>query len=322
MSKVLVTDDYLEDIADAIRGKLSVQTQYKPGQMAAAIESIPTGGITPTGTINITENGGVDVTQYATANVNVSGGGGATILSGTGEPTSDRGNNGDVYLRYIDATLPSAYTAVGYLEVGSTAGPYINTGLKSSPNIAAEMAVSFTAYPGNNTWFYGAFSGYGAPILGYQNGRVEGYIVSGGVLQSYDTNKHIYTVNEAGISVDGTLKQAGNWASAPRNIDLRLFGRGGDGYPINNTRIYYCKMWDSGTIVRFFIPCIRIADSIPGMYDVVNGEFYTSAGSGSFQTGGDAEVFGNKILNAYLKVSGAWQALIGSDISDVGGVTA
>ena len=73
MSKVLVTEDYLEDIADAIRGKLSVQTQYKPGQMAAAIESIPT-GVTPTGTINITENGDFDVTNYATASVDVSGG--------------------------------------------------------------------------------------------------------------------------------------------------------------------------------------------------------------------------------------------------------
>lgn len=76
MAKVLVTEDYLEDIADAIRGKLSSSDTYTPGQMAGAIESIPTGGITPTGTINITENGTVDVTQYATANVNVSGGGG------------------------------------------------------------------------------------------------------------------------------------------------------------------------------------------------------------------------------------------------------
>lgn len=47
MSKVLVTEDYLADIADAIREKLGVQTQYKPGEMAAAIESIPTssGGV-------------------------------------------------------------------------------------------------------------------------------------------------------------------------------------------------------------------------------------------------------------------------------------
>lgn len=43
MSKVLVTEDYLADIADAIREKLGVQTQYKPSEMAAAIMSISGG---------------------------------------------------------------------------------------------------------------------------------------------------------------------------------------------------------------------------------------------------------------------------------------
>lgn len=43
MSKVLITEEYLLDIADAIREKLGVMTEYKPSEMAAAIESIPTG---------------------------------------------------------------------------------------------------------------------------------------------------------------------------------------------------------------------------------------------------------------------------------------
>lgn len=44
MAKGLVTNTYLTNIANAIRTKLGVQATYQPSQMAAAIESIPTGG--------------------------------------------------------------------------------------------------------------------------------------------------------------------------------------------------------------------------------------------------------------------------------------
>jgi hypothetical protein len=47
MGKVLVTDAYLTDIADAIREKLGVTTTYKPSQMGPAIEAITGGGSAP-----------------------------------------------------------------------------------------------------------------------------------------------------------------------------------------------------------------------------------------------------------------------------------
>lgn len=71
MSKVMLSESYLDDIADAIRAKTGTQDTYTPGEMPEAIESISGGGITPTGTISITSNGTVDVTQYASADVNV-----------------------------------------------------------------------------------------------------------------------------------------------------------------------------------------------------------------------------------------------------------
>lgn len=43
MSKVLVSDGNLTNIANSIRSKLGVQTTYKPNQMSAAIDSIETG---------------------------------------------------------------------------------------------------------------------------------------------------------------------------------------------------------------------------------------------------------------------------------------
>ena len=44
MSKVLVTEEYLEDIADAIREKTGGDATYTPAQMGDAIRNIPSGG--------------------------------------------------------------------------------------------------------------------------------------------------------------------------------------------------------------------------------------------------------------------------------------
>lgn len=70
MAKVIVTDTHLTDIANAIRDKKGTSDTYKPSEMANAISNIET-GIEPIGTLDITENGTYDVTEYATANVNI-----------------------------------------------------------------------------------------------------------------------------------------------------------------------------------------------------------------------------------------------------------
>lgn len=72
MSKVLVTESYLDDIADAIRNKNGTENTYKPSQMAAAIEALP--GPSTLGMKIISENG-----SYDPASDNLDGYSGVTV---------------------------------------------------------------------------------------------------------------------------------------------------------------------------------------------------------------------------------------------------
>lgn len=69
-----VDEASLTSVADAIRSKAGTTAKLNfPTGFTSAIQSIQTGGtgITPTGEINISENGTYDVTEYASANVAV-----------------------------------------------------------------------------------------------------------------------------------------------------------------------------------------------------------------------------------------------------------
>lgn len=71
MSKVSITKDKLDILANAIANKSGEPLTLTLDEMVSAVDGIDTsgGGITPTGNIDITQAGVTDVTNYATATV-------------------------------------------------------------------------------------------------------------------------------------------------------------------------------------------------------------------------------------------------------------
>ena len=77
--------------------------------------------------------------------------------------------------------------------------------------------------------------------------------------------------------------------SNPLSRRLCLFKDGTRATSAGNTffakmKVYSAKVDIDGTIQRDLVPCIRISDSKPGMYDLVGRQFYTNAGTGEFLT--------------------------------------
>lgn len=131
MSKVAITEQYLTDIADAIREKTGLTTTYKPSEMANAISSISGGGgIIPTGSITITENDTYNVTNYASAIVNVPTGSTINNQNKTATPTESS--------QII--TYDSGYTGLEQVTISAIPNTYVGSSI--SRNSSSDLTVS------------------------------------------------------------------------------------------------------------------------------------------------------------------------------------
>lgn len=244
----------------------------------------------------------------------------ANILKGISDPASSIGDNGQLYLKYYNYS--NDYSFRKYLEVTS-AGPYINTEVACTSNAYFEVDFNFTGSHSESRVF-GCGTGGGAMFL-IQNYNVD-YMSAGAtsvsnVYQIPDAgNRHKYKANADGIYVDDVLVDTNvHWDRALPQRHYNLFAIDWDGtaYYATNAKVYSCRIWNGTQVIRHFVPAMRKSDDAIGMFDIVNGIFYTNSGSGSFTISSTEINIGNTIIDSFAKVNNQWQNLIGTDVDDI-----
>lgn len=325
MSKALITEGYLTDIANAIRAKNGSADTYTPPQMAAAIAAIPTGSNVDVEPLNVTQNGTYTAPSgkaYSPVTVNVSGGGGGNIIYGTDAPAASQGSDGDVYFKYSAAGVKN--TAGQYIDIEYSGGPnsvYVLEfslasaqttnwptvfGVRDSAGsvsnaIGIHMSISERNYSGAMVSWSNAqtgISGIGATAfigkygrIKLQSGSIE--VTVGGVTTSYPINVGTLTATQAHMCLFGMI--AGGSLQAWSYI--------------NNMVLYSFKIYEGESLVHSFVPAKDSSDVVC-IYDEITQQYKYHSGGGTLQY-----IESNEITNAYLKQNGAWVNAIGATIN-------
>ena len=220
----------------------------------------------------------------------------ATINAATGELSFSPVANGTATVTataaaengYAEATasytlvykrLPSDCTE---LENGLTSNgsQYIDTGF--TPNQDSRVVVDFKIDDNSrNSFIYGAaVSGSGKPVdcFGFNASPNAFYAKFGNVRTSLgdpDANEHVIDHNGASFSFDGETKtfDVENFTSPATMFLFHINATEPAGHLPAIATIYYCKVYDNGTLVRDFIPCTESGKK--GMFDLVNDKFYS-----------------------------------------------
>ena len=223
--------------------------------------------------------------------------------------------------------LPNEYQEVEYIE--STGTQYIDTGVAPTNKTNIKLDIEFISGE-SNKWIpliaertkVSAYSGYSAMFGIWINSNTKEIALNyadtdtAGITGTNGSGRHVYSNTENKFYLDNTLIKTLSTSSFTSALNLYIFALnelfiGSTKIETRNctAKLYELKIYDDSTLIRDFIPCYRKSDNEIGLYDLVNNQFYTNAGTGVFLMGAEVNkadvnlkpLIGNKkVLKRYI----------------------
>lgn len=192
---------------------------------------------------------------------------------------------------YFGANETSIYKAVNYIE--STGTQYIDTGIRPTTTTKLQMIIE-NKNTTTSTHFEGSRVGFQNNALGvsYQTesgnvGTTFAYANQVYYSKTTQTGRAFYEVLR-NIVINQNLVYTFSIQTITNNHNIYFFTVNNAGTPHTqkaSLKLYYACYLDSDVAIRHFMPVLRKSDNEPCLYDLVSGEFYTNAGTGTFLYG-------------------------------------
>lgn len=185
--------------------------------------------------------------------------------------------------------LPEGYLELSHIE--STGTQYIDTGFKANQNTS--INVKFSTTQQSNGGLLVAMEkwqtkGYGI----FVNAVIFGASVklSNGLFG--DGNTHdVALTSDAKCYDNGKLLWTGTVSTftTPETLTICKSNVTSETHEFAKAKIYSCQIYDNGTLIRDYVPCINPSGDV-GLFDIVTQQFYGNAGDGVFTPGNRVNV--------------------------------
>lgn len=182
-------------------------------------------------------------------------------------------------------SLPSGYTKLQWIESSGT--QYVDTRFTPDQDTGIEVDFQLNALNANNFIAgarYSTSSQNYTILMNTENAWRYGYNTTVGSAGSADLNRHTIKTEKNKLYLDNTLAYTATYANFTANGTAFIFAINAPTISYGKLRLYACKLYDNGTLVRDYVPAKTVEGEV-GLYDRVNDEFYRNAGTGSFTAG-------------------------------------